>query len=715
MFRGWPSFIFPLLHAFLFSKTHATQVSNNDMALRKIEKMRRVIRIFSPRSFASPKANKVSFQKERHAGNHTDSDEDLNDVPDDAWASFMEEDAMAMEGWGRRRRRRRRSRRRRNRRRIPGYLRPRGLYFQVKSNHKFIENIGREIKGLKGSDKPLVALGKTMQGIERKDIPKTKSMLAKTNKLIKSEDDKIKKLTTERVKILKAAHERIDNANKLSKLAIQMSTNVRQESEQSVKAAVNAEAKARLAREEGVRNRRKSITAGRLAIQTRKYDRIALRESATSMRESAATRRQAGSTVKESRHWNQVSSSTLEKTSYMVKKTKKLEKDNSKTLLKLNSGQKNIAGLTKGLAATDSFEKKIAGVIRVLEAQDKQNKETQKIFKKNQQRLKKQLAKIKKNLKKADAKTKKTADLTNRVKGRTIAIEEQMDKIEDMSDALQKHLDEEEDLAMGTEEHRETLEDMQDTMDKTLEAVTALSDGLEKQQQKMEVRRQKIESRDHEINDHQRKVKAADRKLQAHVGAINKAAADNQAQQNQIEHNIKGLKKHQKMIKEMAEDVGVQTKNIAQVQLQTADNKNVELNGHLVNSKAHTHKLDTSSAQHNESLMAVSQETARLEDNQVILRAEVQGQKENITAEEGNATKDDDEIKKIAEEDKLMNAAFMRFFIALGVILVVMILFTCVKLSRMKKVFEEPKPEEAKPGDGAEAFQEEQEEGMFAQ
>jgi len=364
-------------------------------------------------------------------------------------------------------------------------------------------------------------------------------------------------------------------------------------------------------------------------------------------------------------------------------------------------GQRNVDGLERGLAESKSFEEKLGGVIKALEVQDKLNKKTQTKFEANQQQISRQLADVQKAVAKADTNSQKSGDLSKRVHERAIKVEAQMDKIEDMSDALSHKLDEETDLAIGTESHREELEEMQDTMDKTLEAVTALSSGVEKQQQSMEVRRKKIEARDAEVAAHQRKIEHADEQLTAHVALINQATKDNKHQQIQIERNIATIKKHQKKIKELAEKQGTQTKTIAQQGLTSANNKNDYLLSTLKDNKYQATKLNKTFTSQNDTIHQAKAQAGRLENAQVLLSAEVGHQKENITEEEKNLTETEAGVKKLEEDDEKLNAAAMNILYAIGAVFAVILLYTCVKLRRMKKVFEEPQPatDEAAPED----------------
>merc|ERR1719161_612018 len=152
---------------------------------------------------------------------------------------------------------------------------------------------------------------------------------------------------------------------------------------------------------------------------------------------------------------------------------------------------------------------------------------------------------------------------------------------------------------------------MADTMDKTLEAVTALSAGVNVQLRKLDKHGKKIEARDDKVAEHQRKINAANDKLKAHVNKINKAVKDNSRQQKQIEANIRQLRKHQKMIKELAEEQGTATRDIAVHGLRTAENKNTDLGGHLHNSQHQFRSLNETSAEQNSSVQAAGRAAIR--------------------------------------------------------------------------------------------------------
>merc|ERR1719161_1644706 len=230
---------------------------------------------------------------------------------------------------------------------------------------------------------------------------------------------------------------------------------------------------------------------------------------------------------------------------------------------------------------------------------------------------------------------------------------------------------------------------MADTMDKTLEAVTALSAGVNVQLRKLDKHGKKIEARDDKVAEHQRKINAANDKLKAHVNKINKAVKDNERQQKQIEVNIRQLRKHQKMIKELAEEQGTATRDIAVRGLSNAKNKNTDIAGHLHNSKHQFKSLNETSAEQNNSIATEGQAAARLENTQVILKAEVQRQKENITAQETNISKDQKKVAGIEEDDKAMEENILKMMVVIGVGLIGVMSFTCIKTAKMKKILDE--------------------------
>jgi len=216
----------------------------------------------------------------------------------------------------RRRTRRRRSRRRRSRRRIPDHLRPRTLYFEMQSNAEFSAHIEREAEMLKGSEKPLKGLEKEMTSIEARELPKSEKELKTANSLVKAQDTVVKDLVAGAAASLKHQSETIATAVRLSRLALEMSKATIKESSSSIKGAVNAESKSRMAKAQGTKDTRKAVSAMRLSRKTKRYDNVAFREAALSEKEASATNKESGAAIASSRRFEGVAQRAVQQAEF---------------------------------------------------------------------------------------------------------------------------------------------------------------------------------------------------------------------------------------------------------------------------------------------------------------------------------------------------------------------------------------------------------------